>query len=224
MDRAALHVELRSSLEVSDELRRHEHAAGDDDLADDFAYLEDMLDELERHIGKSHTDPALCHERAARELLSAIQAIEQRRSHVPPRLRGRLRVLLASTKRVAIALSEPNAPVSSKPWFGVLPLVHLTWGAAMIASPFVFGYARKDRAASAIQVVAGACAIALAILTNSRTRLGMVTPHRSKGGSKSASGHRVGNYSVRKRRVSEMPRPLEGLSSAPTAWDPSRRT
>ncbi|MCL2778494.1 MAG: hypothetical protein FWD73_10860 [Polyangiaceae bacterium] len=293
MERAALHVELRSSLEVSDELRRHEHAAGDDDLADDFAYLEDMLDELERHIGKSHADPVLCLERAAGQLQLAIQAIELRRSHVPRRLRGRLRVLLESTRRVAIVLREPNAPVLSKPLFGVLPLVRLVsqdihaaidylgyaaallsalvartlpakfvgaqlalggtavstltdrrigtlpvisiethegldlaWGVTMLASPFVLGYARKDRAASAIQVVAGACAIALAIFTNYRTELGTATPYRSKGGGSrsaggSSAGKSAGNYSGRKRRLSEMPRPLEGLSSAPTDWNPS---
>jgi hypothetical protein len=288
MDRAALHVELRSSLEVSDELRRHEHAAGDDDLADYFAYIEDMLDELERHIGKSHADPVLCLERAARQLQLAIRAIEQRRSHVPRRLRGRLHVLLASTKRVAMVLKEPNEPVSSKPLFGVLPLMRLVsqdahaaidylgyaaallsalvartlpakfvgiqfavggtavstltdrrigmlpvisiethegldlvWGVTMLAAPFVLGYARKDRAASAIQVVAGACAIALAVFTNYRTELGMATPYRSKGGPKSAGGSSAGNYAARKRRSSEMPKPLEGLSSAPTAWSPS---
>jgi len=215
------------------------------------------------------------------------------------RLRGRFRLLLASTMRVVDALFDPDAPVASKPLFGVLPLLRaipqdahvmldhagyaaallsalvartpaarfvganlalsgtaiskltdqrlgslhvvsiethegfdLAWAAAAIASPFVFGYAREDRAASAIQIVAGAFAITCALFTNYRAKHGVTPPRRSKGGPRirrlpgmrqpPSENEDEGDGPTRIRRHPEVERALEGLSFATTNWGPRR--
>lgn len=109
------------------------------------------------------------------------------------------------------------------------------WGAAAALSPFVFGYVRKDPVASALQIASGVCILAASLLTDYRARLGRVLPQRSRGGPprSRARGPHADAMTVKpevvrgsRRRVPEVQRPLEGLSSAGTDWAPvdGRRT
>lgn len=297
MDRTALHLELRNGLEISDELRRHEHALENDGLAARLSALHTMLDELEREIGQTHVGLVAKHLEAGHEVRRLVGELHDRRSEVPLRLRRRLALLVATGRRIAAGLTEPDARVRSKPVAGILPVARLIpqdvhsvvdylasaatlasafvartkaarfvganlgstggalskltdqrlsvvkvipiethegldylWGAVAIASPFVFGYAKKDRLASTIQMAAGVGTILSALFTDYRASKGVTSPHRSRGGPTArrlphmqkppseASEPEV--YRVRMRRVQDVQRPLEGLSSAPTDWRP----
>ena len=46
MDRTALHVEIRNAISISDELSRHEHALGEDELAGCLAGLRGARSDL----------------------------------------------------------------------------------------------------------------------------------------------------------------------------------
>jgi|GEM_PF-874982 len=99
-----------------------------------------------------------------------------------------------------------------------------TGGMMAIAAPFVLGYAKKDPIAAAIHVGIGLTTIVTSLLTDYRASKGITWPERSKGGPELGArsgrdrGARegVGREGV---RVSEVQRPLEGLSSAPSVWD-----
>lgn len=84
-------------------------------------------------------------------------------------------------------------------------------GVKACASPLALGYLRKDPIASAIQIVAGLGTIALSLFTDYRAERGVGLARRSKGG---PAPHRRTAREARKlqNRVSEVQRPLEGLS------------
>ena len=88
-------------------------------------------------------------------------------------------------------------------------------GISAIAAPFVLGYAKKDPLAAMIQIGVGIATIVTSLVTDYRASKGISWPNRSKGGPQleAPSG-------VRGIRVEEVQRPLEGLSAAPSDWNP----
>lgn len=125
MDRTALHVEIRNALSVADELSRHEHDLGEDDLAGGLAALRTALADLERDVGRSHDDDSAPDPDHVEKVERALQALVIRRHDVPLSLRRRTEEMLASAERVSIALWDPTERVPSKPVLGVLPLARL---------------------------------------------------------------------------------------------------
>ncbi len=125
MDRTALHLEIRNALALADELGRHEHARGDDDLAGHLAALRSSFSELERDIGRDHETALEPAPGAIEGAQRSVRALVRRRSRIPLSLKRRFGVLVASAERVASAITEPDGRVKSKPLFGVLPLARL---------------------------------------------------------------------------------------------------
>jgi len=80
-----------------------------------------------------------------------------------------------------------------------------TTGACAAAAPFVLGYAKKDRVAATIQIVAGLGTILASLFTDYRAARGVGRAIRSRG------GPHAGRF--KKQRVPEAQRPLEGLSN-----------
>lgn len=125
MDRAALHLEIRNALELADELGRHEHARGDDDLAAQLAALETALFELERAVGRDHHGDAVPRREPVETVERTIGELTVQRGYLPRSLRARMGVLLASLERLAWGLSRPSEQPPSKPLFGALPLARV---------------------------------------------------------------------------------------------------
>lgn len=93
---------------------------------------------------------------------------------------------------------------------------HLT-GLSCIAAPFLLGYVRKDPIAAAVQIATGIGIVALSLFTDYRAQKGVTVPIRSKGGPDALDAE------LPRERLPEAQRPLEGLSSAPTDWQPDRQ-
>ncbi|GAC1536667.1 MAG: hypothetical protein NVS3B10_29020 [Polyangiales bacterium] len=125
MDRSALHLEIRNALSVADELSRHEHYLGHDDLAGGLSALRSALGDLERDVGRSHADVSAPDPDAVEGVERSLQSLIIRRHDVPRSLRARTEELLASAERVSIALWDPTEPVPSKPLLGSLPLARV---------------------------------------------------------------------------------------------------
>jgi hypothetical protein len=125
MDRTALHLEVRNALSVADELSRHEHVLGQDDLAGGLAALRSALADLERDVGRSHADPTTPQPWVVESVERSLEALLIRRHDVPRQLRGRTEELIASAERVSVALWDPEAPVPAKPVMGRLPLARV---------------------------------------------------------------------------------------------------
>jgi hypothetical protein len=125
MDRTALHLEIRNSLSLADELSRHEHYLGHDDLAGGLSALRTALAELERDVGRSHEDESAPEAETVQNVERALQRLLISRHDVPRSLRKRTDKMLASAERVSIALWDPLEPVPSKPLFGKLPLARV---------------------------------------------------------------------------------------------------
>jgi hypothetical protein len=89
-------------------------------------------------------------------------------------------------------------------------------GLSAVLAPFVLGYAKKDPVATAIQVVTGLSVIVGSLFTDYRASKGVGAPKRSLGG---PDVLREGEEESG-RRVPDQQRPLEGLSSAPSDWQP----
>jgi hypothetical protein len=119
MDRTSLHLEIRNALAAADELSRHEHYIGDDDLAGGMAALRSALGELERDVGRSHEDESAPDPDTVAAVERTLQSLIIRRRDVPRHLRARMEELLASAERVSIALWDPSERVPSKPLLGV---------------------------------------------------------------------------------------------------------
>lgn len=118
MDRTALHLEIRNALSVADELSRHEHYLGQDELAGSLSALRGALGDLERDIGKSHIDLSAPDPATVEGVERSLQALIIRRHDVPRSLRARTEELLASAERVSLALWDPTGRVPSKPLLG----------------------------------------------------------------------------------------------------------
>lgn len=125
MDRTSLHLEIRNALSVADELSRHEHALGQDELSGALGALRSSLQELERTVGRAHDDDGAPEPEVVEAVERALQSLVIRRYDVPRSLAGRTQTLLASAERVSIALWDPNERVPSKPLLGVLPLARV---------------------------------------------------------------------------------------------------
>jgi hypothetical protein len=287
MDRTALHLEIRNALSIADELSRHEHYLGQDELAGSLSALRSALGDLEREVGKSHTDVSAPDPVTVENVERSLQSLIIRRHDVPRSLRARTEKLLASAERVSIALWDPQERVPSKPLLGgggwpslplarVVPqdvhsmldyvhsagffasakLARTSRGRAMgvalglgmggasavtdyrlsavkllpielhegldyaggltaIAAPFVLGYVKKDPIAALIHIGLGIGTVVTSLFTDYRASKGLTWPSRSKGGPQ--LGAPKGEKGI---RVGDVQRPLEGLSSAPTDWDP----
>ena len=118
MDRTALHLEIRNALSVADELSRHEHYLGQDELAGSLSALRSALGDLERDVGKSHVDLSAPDPVTVEGVERSLQSLIIRRHDVPRSLRARTDQLLASAERVSTALWDPTARVPSKPLLG----------------------------------------------------------------------------------------------------------
>jgi hypothetical protein len=130
MDRTALHLEIRNALSVADELSRHEHYLGQDELAGSLSALRSALGDLERDVGKSHIDLSAPDPVTVEGVERSLQSLLIRRHDVPRSLRARTAELLASAERVSIALWDPTERVPSKPLLGrggwpALPLARI---------------------------------------------------------------------------------------------------
>jgi hypothetical protein len=125
MDRTALHLEIRNSLSLADELSRHEHYLGQDDLAGSLSALRTALADLERDVGRSHADESAPDATTVQTVERALQTMIIRRRDVPKSLRSRTDEMLASAERVSIALWDPREPVPSKALLGTLPLARV---------------------------------------------------------------------------------------------------
>lgn len=185
MDRAALHLEIRNALSLSDELSRYEHALDNDELTAHLAALRSSLDELERVLGRSHEEAG-----AAPPKPQTVEAVERaasvlrsRRDEVPAQLRHRLAALCGSAERIAFGLSRPDARVPGKPLLGVLPLARVVpqdahsvmdylSGAALVTSAML---ARTARARAAGITLAGAGA-SVSLLTDHRLGVAKLIP------------------------------------------------
>ena len=282
MDRTALHLEIRNALSVADELSRHEHYLGQDELAGSLSALRSALGDLERDVGKSHTDVSAPDPITVESVERSLQSLIIRRHDVPRSLRARTEKLLASAERVSIALWDPEERVPSKPLLGSLPIARVVpqdvhsvldyvhtagflasaklartsraravgvalglgiggasavtdyrlsavkllpielhegldyaGGLTAIAAPFVLGYVKRDPVAALIHIGLGIGTVLTSLFTDYRASKGLTWPIRSKGGPQ--LGAPKGEKGI---RVGEVQRPLEGLSSAPTDWDP----
>jgi hypothetical protein len=283
MDRTALHLEIRNALSVADELSRHEHYLGNDELAGSLSALRSALGDLERDVGKSHADVSAPDPVTVESVERTLQSLIIRRRDVPRSLRTRTEELLASAERVSIALWDPTERVPSKPLLGALPIARIVpqdvhsvldyvhtagflasaklartgraravgialgvglggasaitdyrlsaakvlpielhealdyaGGLTAIAAPFLLGYVKKDPIAALMHIGLGLGTIVTSLFTDYRASKGVTWPNRSKGGPQ--LGAPRGESGA---RVSEVQRPLEGLSSAPTDWKPS---
>jgi hypothetical protein len=283
MDRTSLHLEIRNALSVADELSRHEHYLGEDELAGALSALRSALDELERDVGRSHADESAPDAETVQAVERALQSLIIRRHEVPRQLRPRTEQLLSSAERVSIALWDPTERVPSKPLLGALPLARVvpmdvhsvldyvhsagffasaklartgraravgvalgiglggasavtdyrlsvakilpielheqldyTGGLTAIAAPFLLGYVKSDPIAAMIHIGLGVGTVLTSLFTDYRASKGVTWPMRSHGGPQ--LGAPRGENGA---RVAEVQRPLEGLSSAPTDWDPA---
>ena len=125
MDRTALHLEIRNALSLADELSRHEHHLGEDDLAGSLSALRSALAELERDVGRDH-DLALTPDPERVEAVErALQSLVIRRYDIPRQLTGRMDKLLGSAERVSLGLWDPEERVPSKPLLGALPIARV---------------------------------------------------------------------------------------------------
>jgi len=125
MDRTALHLEIRNAISISDELSRHEHALGEDELSGCLASLRGALCDLERDVGRSHEDASAPDAETVEAVERALQSLIIRRYEVPGSLRARTEQLLGSAERVSLALWDPTERVPSKPLLGKLPLARV---------------------------------------------------------------------------------------------------
>ncbi|MDF2695111.1 MAG: hypothetical protein K0S65_3494, partial [Labilithrix sp.] len=122
MDAIALHLELRNAIALADELGRHEHAAGNDDLAGHLAAIRTALGELEREVGRSHEEQIAPRPTLIERIERGLELLRSRLEEIPVNLRPRLGQLLASLERIVFAELRPSSPVPAKPVLGVLPL------------------------------------------------------------------------------------------------------
>ncbi len=127
MDRTALHLEVRNALSLADELSRHEHALGNDELTGHLSALRSALDEIERDVGKTHdgSEALVSRPTVVESVMRTLGVLRARRSELPIVLHTRLDKLLASGERVVHGELRPWAPVPSKPLLGVLPLARV---------------------------------------------------------------------------------------------------
>jgi hypothetical protein len=285
MDRTSLHLEIRNALSVADELSRHEHYLGEDELAGSFSALRCALQDLERDVGRSHTDATPPDADTVEAVERSLQSLVIRQHDVPEALHARTQELLASAERISIALWDPNERVPAKPVLGSLPLARVipqdvhsvldyvhsaaffasasmartkrakavgvalglgiggtslvtdyrlsavkalpieahetldyASGIAAIAAPFVLGYVKKDPIAAMLHIGLGIGTLVTSLVTDYRAEKGITWPRRSHGGPQ--LGEPRGEKGI---RVQDVQRPLEGLSSAPSAWDPEGR-
>jgi len=122
MDATALHLELRNAITLSDELGRHEHALGDDDLAGHLAAVRTTLGELERLVGRSHERQVSPKPTLIDRLETSRRILRDRLEEIPVSLRLRVGELMASLERIIFAELRPSSPVPAKPVLGGLPL------------------------------------------------------------------------------------------------------
>jgi hypothetical protein len=88
-------------------------------------------------------------------------------------------------------------------------------GLTAIAAPFLLGYVKKDPIAAMLHVGLGLGTLVTSLLTDYRATMGVSGPMRSRGGP--PLGTPRGPRGI---RVDDVQRPLEGLSSARTDWNP----
>lgn len=125
MDAIALHTELRNALSLSDELGRHEHALGRQNLAAELAVLRTTLSELERSAGQTHRFVYVADAVTVWKLESSLSAIREHAEEIPIHLRPRVVMLMEAVERIIFAEKRPAATIPSKPVLGVLPLARV---------------------------------------------------------------------------------------------------
>lgn len=119
MERIALHLEVRNALSLADELGRHEHALGNDELAGHLAALRSSLSELERRIGRSYAEDASPKPSVVEAIQNSVTTLRERREEIPRPYRLRFGRLVAAADRVVFGVLRPAAPVPSMPVLGL---------------------------------------------------------------------------------------------------------
>lgn len=182
MDRAALHVEIRNALSLSDELSRHEHARGDDALADVLAAFRSLLADLEREVGQTHGRALPAEVDPARRVGVLVAHLRARRGRVPRALARRLRALVSSGERVARGLERPGDRVPSKSVLG-LPLarivpqdVHSFTDYAVAALHLASARVARTEAARSAGLLLGTTVLASALVSDDRAAPAKLLP------------------------------------------------
>src|SRR5262245_15747541 len=102
MDPGALHLEVRNAIVLADDLGRHEHAAGDDELVARLAALRTTLGELERALGRGHEAAGTDGDLLAR-LSGQYERLRLGRQRVTAPIRLRMEKLLGTLDRIVFA-------------------------------------------------------------------------------------------------------------------------
>jgi hypothetical protein len=122
MEEAALHLEVRNAIALSDELGRHEHPLGNDTLAGHLAAVRTTLAELERDVGLTHAHHQYPLPTTVESIERSLCILRDRSEEVPMTLRPRLGQLMAMLERVMFAELRPSLPVPAKTVAGQLPI------------------------------------------------------------------------------------------------------
>ena len=185
MDRTALHLEVRNALSLADELSRHEHALGNDELTAHLSALRTSLDEIERDVGKTHDgDTALVSRPTTIEsVMRSLGVLRSRRDELPALLRPRLAKLLASGERVVHGELRPWARIPSKPVLGMLPLARVVPQDVhsvqdyLVAGAYAFSASiARTPEAKATGALLGASVLGTSLVTDYRLSLAKIVP------------------------------------------------
>jgi hypothetical protein len=175
MDAIALHLELRNALSLADELGRHEHALGNEDLAGHLSAMRTSLGELEREVGRSHHEQLTPEPAHVERLEKAARVLRERLEEIPVNLRPRVGQLMASLERIVFAERKPASPVPAKPVLGGLPLrrvlpqeAHSVIDYLAAAALFLSARFARTRRARAVGLVLGAKIGGAALVTDCR--------------------------------------------------------
>jgi hypothetical protein len=183
MDATDFHREVRNVLALSDELSRHEHALGDDELAGHLGAARTALAALDRAAGRSHRRRIRANPADVGALARTVTLVRHRAGQVPEPLRARLAAWSAGIDRVVFAARRPTSSVPSKPLFGRLPLARLVpsdlhsmldyVAAAAYAATALFA---KDRDARATSVFLAADLAGISLSSDVRLALWRLLP------------------------------------------------
>jgi hypothetical protein len=90
--------------------------------------------------------------------------------------------MLGVQQAAVSSLTDYRLSIAKKIPIEMHELLDHVWGATVAAAPFVFGYAKKNRLTTALQVAVGLGTVALSLVTDYRASRGVVRPMRSRGG------------------------------------------
>jgi hypothetical protein len=175
MDVIALHLEVRNALSLSDELGRHEHALGNDELAAHLAATRTALGEMERELGRSHRIHAPPDQARIATLQRSLDVIRDRIEEIPIVLRPRVGQLMAALERIVFAELRPSSPIPAKTVFGRLPLrrgvpqdVHSLMDYASAGAFLLSAALARTRRGRAVGLILGTSIAGVSLFTDDR--------------------------------------------------------